>query len=427
MKYKDINLYSLNFNKKWSSHNLYDLAEWINGRAFKNKDYSLAGIPVIKIAELNNGISSNTQFSKDIENKYYIQKGDILFAWSGNPDTSIDTHKFKFKEGYLNQHIFKVIPKDIIVNEDFFYYLMKYLNKNFCEIARNKQTTGLGHVTKSDLQKFTVRIPNKYIQEKITFNLLNLDQKIEINNKIIDNLEAQAQAIFKSWFVDFEPFQDGEFVESELGLIPKGFKVIKLGDLYPIKSGYAFKSKDWSENGVPIIKIKNIDSGTVDFSDADYIDDKSVLESASNFEVNGKEIVMALTGATTGKFGVIPLGTNAYVNQRVGLFFDKLQIGYGILYGILNQKNMIKNIIELSQGSAQSNLSPNDVNNIKIAYSEECEDISELLNYFLENISITLFQNKKLAELRDALLPKLMSGEIDVSNIDILGEEVRDE
>ena len=82
MKYKDINLYSLNFNKKWSSHNLYDLAEWINGRAFKNKDYSLAGIPVIKIAELNNGISSNTQFSKDIENKYYIQKPRYIYRYT---------------------------------------------------------------------------------------------------------------------------------------------------------------------------------------------------------------------------------------------------------------------------------------------------------------------------------------------------------
>lgn len=419
MKFKKVKLSDISINNK---------GHYGIGASAVNFDPNLP--TYLRISDIKDDGSLNKTDLKSIDETDYdnfiLKENDIVFARTGN-----STGRNYFYEKKDGEFVFAGFLIKFSLDERCVY--PKFI-KYYCQTDQywgwvNSIATGSTrkNINAKMYENMPVDLPDDITQRKIVSLLEKFDQKIEINNKIIDNLEVQAQAIFKSWFVDFEPFQDGEFVESELGLIPKGFKVIKLGDLYPIKSGYAFKSKDWSENGVPIIKIKNIDSGTVDFSDADYIDDKSVLESASNFEVNGKEIVMALTGATTGKFGVIPLGTNAYVNQRVGLFFDKLQIGYGILYGILNQKNMIKNIIELSQGSAQSNLSPNDVNNIKIAYSEECEDISELLNYFLENISITLFQNKKLAELRDALLPKLMSGEIDVSNIDILGEEVRDE
>ena len=276
-------------------------------------------------------------------------------------------------------------------------------------------------------EKMPIFLPEEKTQEKIVTLLENLDSKIEINNKIISNLESQAQAIFKSWFVDFEPFQDGNFVESELGMIPEGWEVKELGELYPMKSGYAFKSKDWSDNGFPIIKIKNISNGSIDLLNCDYVNCNETLKKAISFKVTGGEIVIALTGATTGKFGVIPYNTSAYINQRAGLFFDKQEIGYGFLYGLLNQKKFINNIIELSQGSAQSNLSPRDVNSLKFAFDKNISDIFNLLNYYIKKVSELTFQNTKLAELRDALLPKLMAGEIDVSNIKIEGEEVKNE
>ena len=92
------------------------------------------------------------------------------------------------------------------------------------------------------------------------------------NRTINDNLEQQAQALFKSWFVDFEPFKDGEFVDSELGMIPKGWRVGNIGDYCKIRSGYAFKSSWWTDKGVKIIKIKNItESGTLDMSDCSQV------------------------------------------------------------------------------------------------------------------------------------------------------------
>src|SRR5699024_9694634 len=183
----------------------------------------------IKIAELNRGIDENTQYApKDkFDEKFQIKKSDILFAWSGNPKTSINSFRYTYERGWLNQHIFKVIPKESI-DKNYLYYLLKYLNPNFEMMASNKQTTGLGHVTKNDLKNIQVRIPKISDQRIISEVLSSFDNKIENNNAIIANLEEQAQTIFKSWFVDFEPFQDEEFVESELGRIPNNWTVVTL-------------------------------------------------------------------------------------------------------------------------------------------------------------------------------------------------------
>ena len=328
------------------------------------------------------------------------------------------------EETVTNQQINSIIINDEY-NIKFIYYLFLILGQKLNFLS--KSSTAVPIINKKFFSEIVVKVPQRQLQDKTAILLDSLDSKIEINNKIISNLESQAQAIFKSWFVDFEPFQDGDFVESELGMIPKGWEVKELGELYPMKSGYAFKSKDWSDNGFPIIKIKNISNGSIDLSNVDYVNCKETLKKAISFKVTGGEIVMALTGATTGKFGVIPYNTSAYINQRAGLFFDKQEIGYGFLYGLLKQKKIINNIIELSQGSAQENLSPRDVNSLKIAFYKNITDIFNLLNYYIKKVSELKFQNTKLAELRDALLPKLMAGEIDVSNIKIEGKEVKNE
>ena len=121
-------------------------ATWKNGLAFKKINFAETGVPVIKIAELNNGIGGTTayteqKFSEDV----HLKKGDLLFSWSGNPQTSIDIFRFNLEEGWLNQHIFKVTPDENVVDGNYFYFLMKNLKSHFTQIATNKQTTGLGH------------------------------------------------------------------------------------------------------------------------------------------------------------------------------------------------------------------------------------------------------------------------------------------
>lgn len=202
MKFDESLLYNIKSDYQGIRYSLFDLATWKNGLAFKKIDFSDKGLPVIKIAELNNGISSNTSFTQgDYGEEVFVQWDDLLFSWSGNPQTSIDVFRYRLPDGWLNQHIFKVTANIELVTKDFLYYTLKYLKPYFTQIATNKQTTGLGHVTIADLKRMSVVIPQKGIQEQITSILKAIDDKIEVNSNINENLEQQAQAIYYDMFI----------------------------------------------------------------------------------------------------------------------------------------------------------------------------------------------------------------------------------
>lgn len=145
----------------WSQMPLYDIATYINGAAYKafEPNSEGRGLPIIKIAELKAGVTSQTQYSDvQMPEKYRLRTGDILFSWSGNPDTSIDTFIWSHGPAWLNQHIFRVDPLRS-KERSFVLATLKYLRPVFAEIARNKQTTGLGHVTAGDMQRLPVMKP----------------------------------------------------------------------------------------------------------------------------------------------------------------------------------------------------------------------------------------------------------------------------
>lgn len=191
MRFEESTLYNIYSKLNGKRYPLYDLALWKNGLAFKKIHFSDTGVPVIKIAELNNGISGNTSYTKQIfSDDVHLKKEDLLFSWSGNPQTSIDIFKFQLQEGWLNQHIFKVTPNEEIVDRDYFYFLMKYLKPWFTQIASNKQTTGLGHVTIADIKRMSVLVPSLTMQKKIVDVLKPIDDKIQINTSINNNLVA---------------------------------------------------------------------------------------------------------------------------------------------------------------------------------------------------------------------------------------------
>jgi len=147
--------------REWKYRSLYSCAQYINGAAFRSSDFSpdWSGLPIIKIAELKKGITAKTKFtSKELKSKYLLNNGDILFSWSGSPKTSLDVFLWSGGPAWLNQHIFRVIPNRSI-ERSFVYFLLRYLKPTFIEIARNKQTTGLGHVTMRDMKDLQVVLP----------------------------------------------------------------------------------------------------------------------------------------------------------------------------------------------------------------------------------------------------------------------------
>lgn len=176
--------------KGWMTRPIYDMATYINGAAYKafEPNAERRGLPIIKIAELKAGISAQTAFSDvAMPDKYLIETGDILFSWSGNPDTSIDTFVWQHAPALLNQHIFRVLPHEA-VERSFVLQMLRNLKPVFAELARNKQTTGLGHVTVADLKRLHVIHPPQSVIEQ--FNIL----AVPIHQKIFGN-EQQAQAL----------------------------------------------------------------------------------------------------------------------------------------------------------------------------------------------------------------------------------------
>lgn len=147
----------------WAEQPLLEQAHWVNGAAYKNMHFvdGGVGLPVIKIAELKSGVTAQTRFTNtELGLRYRIQDGELLFSWSGNPDTSIDAFLWAGGDAWLNQHVFSVRENGKRSKADLFI-LLKSLMPRFTDIARDKQTTGLGHVTKDDMKRMLVTVaPN---------------------------------------------------------------------------------------------------------------------------------------------------------------------------------------------------------------------------------------------------------------------------
>ena len=157
----------------WRALPLYDTAEYVNGAAFKAKDFSESGsgLPIIKIAELKQGISEGTKYTNsEVKEKYRITDGSVLYSWSGSPETSLEVFKWFGGEGWLNQHIFKLnFTKG--QSEHFTYFLLKQMKPLLVRTAQQKQTTGLGHITVADMKRIKIPYPSPELLSAFSENI----------------------------------------------------------------------------------------------------------------------------------------------------------------------------------------------------------------------------------------------------------------
>lgn len=321
--------------------------------------------------------------------------------------------------GFGSTEFIVLREKENITLNDYIYYL--FITDKIKNIAIKSMTGTSGRQrVQEDVLKYTiVKLPPLAEQKRIASILSALDDKIELNNKTNKILEEMAQTIFKEWFINFNfPNEDGkpykknggEMIDSELGKIPKGWKVGTIGDYAKLKSGFAFKNSWWQNDGIPVIKIQNISSGNLNLEQCSFVsEDKYNI--AENFRVNGGDLLITLTGSL-GKFTIVPkLDKDALVNQRVGKFFlgEEPVKKLPFLYGILNELKDL--IVSLANGSVQQNISPNDVENVKIIFPNDkiLNKYNNLMQDIFYKIIFNQRENKKLSNIRDSLLPKLMT------------------
>lgn len=321
-----------------------------------------------------------------------------------------------------NQRLGKVVNlKPNILDTNYLYYLFQTSEYRHHVLSTASGTT-VRHTSPTKILDFVINLPEINDQITIANILSSFDDKIEINNAIIANLEEQAQAIFKSWFVDFEPFLDEGFVDSEVGLIPKGFSVVRLKEVSTRRNGYSYKSKELNElSDTNMITLKNFNrNGGIDFSDTKPIDE---TERMKEFHfLNSGDILIACTdltqnaevlGRTISYFENEEFDKEVYSMDLVKIEPNNIEDQMYIYYYL--NSFVFKSFAEgVATGTTVLHLPKKSIDEFKMVYpsSKLVNEFSNLVKPMLLKQNKLTLENKKLEEVRDALLPKLMSGEI---------------
>lgn len=268
------------------------------------------------------------------------------------------------------------------------------------------------------LNRVSVYAPIIEMQNKIASILSSYDRLIENNTRRIRLLEQMAENLYKEWFVRFR-FPGHEKVEMVNGL-PKGWETIHIKELAQLKSGYAFKSEWFIEEGEAVAKIKDIGNILMDTSSFSYVDKENCIK-AKKFLLTTGDLTIALTGATIGKISIVPKHKgNIYTNQRLGKFFlgDNPMEKLPFLYCLFKQESMVSNIVNLSNSSsAQPNISPEQIEKIKILGNHDIISMyNKTCNPLFSNILALYSQNQLLTRQRDLLLPRLMRGKLEIKS-----------
>lgn len=412
---------------KWIKVKISDLGQVVGGAtpSTKKDEYYNGDIAWItpkdlsdfKCRYISRGERNITKAGMDSCSTQLLPKNTVLFS-SRAP---IGYVAIAENEMCTNQGFKSVIPNE---NIDclFLYYLLKF-NKDKIE-AMGSGTT-FKEVSGSTMRNIEVTIPeSKKVQVRIAAILDAIDSKIENNIKINNDLEQQAQLLFKSWFVDFEPFN---------GTMPSDWEVVPFEKIVDFQNGYAFKSKELlnepSSDCYQVFKQGHIARG------GGFIPDgtkswypKKLTSKLERFVLKKGDILMAMTDmkdnvAILGNTAIMPIDNEYIVNQRVGhLRVNGYKgITYPFIYLLTNSTDFLIDLRSRANSGVQVNLSSAEIKASQTVLPSEKVNtaFSEITLPMFEAIISNQLENQRLAQLRDALLPKLMSGELDVSNIDL--------
>lgn len=384
-------------------------------RAVRGEGYKMVNMGELFSNNIINDIyMERVQMNERELKKFLLKKGDLLFARqslvaSGAGKCSIVNNIVE--DTTFESHLIRVRLDESKANPLYYYYLFQLPYNPVKTIVNQCAQAG---IRGTELIRVKVPFPTMKEQNRIANALFQYDDLIENNNKRIKLLEQMAENLYKEWFVRFR-FPGYEDVEFENG-IPKGWEEVRAGEFINLKSGYAFKSDWWTDEGVPVIKIKDIQDGKIDLTTLDYVSEENA-QKAKKFYVGKGDILIALTGATIGKVGIVTRD-NILVNQRVGKFFiEKPSIkNIGYIYNLFKQ-NWIQELIVMYSGSnaAQPNISPFDIEKFRIIYNKVYVDKFNVTVYPIYDSIIKLYEkNDVLIKQRDLLLPRLMSGKLEV-------------
>ena len=394
---------------EWKECQIQDVCRLINGRAYSNDEMLEHGkYKIVRVGNLSGG--NSTWFYSDLElpEDKYCHNGDLLFAWA----CTFGPHIWKEDNTIFHYHIWKIVEDKEVVDRRFFYYYLKYATGGFLGALNGSVMV---HITKSSMEKMNIRIPkNLEDQRRIASILSSLDRKIELNNKINADLEEMAQAIFKNWFVDFEPFKDGKFVDSELGMIPEGWKVGRLDEIADVVGGSTpskAKPEYYTQKGIAWLTPKDLSNHPAVYTSRGEIDITEEGYNSTSTKLMPKGTILFTSRAPIGYISIAQndictnQGFKSLVPQKVGTCF---------LYCFL--KYVTPEIENKSTGSTFKEASGSLMKSLQVIMPEQkvFEDFETIVSPLFARIESLEKENSRLSLLRDTLLPRLMSGELEV-------------
>ena len=380
----------------------------------KTPKKTLSGVPLVTAKIVKNGtINGYTEYiAEEDYDKWMVRGfpkvGDVILTTEAPLG---EVALLKEEKVALAQRIVCLRGKDNVLDNTYLKYYLQSGKGQKSLSARESGTTVTG-IKQAELRRVDIEYPAYDDQRRIASILSSLDRKIELNNKINADLEEMAQAIFKNWFVDFEPFKDGKFVDSELGMIPEGWKVGTLGEFCKcLLGGTPSRSKEEYWNG----EVNWINSGEINkfriLEASEKITELGLAKSATKL-LPKKTTVLAITGATLGQVSLLEIDTCA--NQSVIGVLENTEVPYEYIYPFI--KDRIEMLIQHQTGGAQQHINKDNVESLifLLPAINVLEDYISLVSPMYKRIESQCFENLYLSTLRDTLLPRLMSGELEV-------------
>ncbi|MCJ1750119.1 restriction endonuclease subunit S [Mammaliicoccus sciuri] len=422
---------------EFKEYYLGELCEIKSSKRIYAKDYVNKGIPFYRskeIIEKSKGLDisqnlyiDNKKF-EEIEEKYGIpETGDLLLTSVGTLGVPyiVKNEKFYFKDGNLTWFTnFKSL-----LNQYYLFYWFKS-KEGIGEINRVTIGSTQKALTIKNLRYLKITLPDKKNQFKIINLIQKIENKLENNKQVIANLEEISQTLFKRWFVDFEfpdengnPYKSsgGEMVDSELGKIPKGWEIVNLNDIsLKISKGTTPKkdiNTESSSQNIPFLKVKDLsDFYDIKMENVQYISKNTHENLLKRSKLQPQDILLSIAG-TIGRIAYVPTTLkNVNINQAIGFIRLKNNNYFLYIYNYLKQNDFQNYLTKSVVQAVQANISLKVIKEYKvlIPVNNLINDWDSHIQSLHDKIGIKKNEINQLTQLRDTLLPKLMSGEIEI-------------
>lgn len=346
----------------WCIASIGEVCNLINGRAFKSTEWTDRGLPIIRIQNLNNPDANFNFFNGDLDNKHRVEKGDLLFAWSGTPGTSFGAHIWDGDIGALNQHIFKIVFNDSLIDKRFIRYAINQTLDELVSGARGG--VGLKHVTKGMFETTKIIFPPLYEQKIIADKLDTLLAQVATTKvrleRILNILKTFRQSILSSAV-------SGKLTEEWRKNKKLNWIKSTLANICRSVSDGDHQAPPRADFGIPFLVISNISKGEIDFSSVNRWVPESYYESLKDIR---KPEINDILYTVTGSFG-IPVtvkSTTPFCFQRHIAIIkpNHSSVDYKYLFYYLASPEVFKHATSIATGTAQKTVSLSHLRNFNI-------------------------------------------------------------